>query len=446
MSKSNSNLSERGNILANNPARVDDDLFAEACQNLYCPDKNPNGSFPLNVAENHLMGSIIKSQLGSIIQQYEIPDWVLNYTNTLGHPEIRTEIAKFMELHLCKCSIPYDTIGLSAGASAIIEVSSFMLANPGDVAVIPAPSYPMYTNDLGVKSGIVRFDLQTHFEIKEIGSEAPVKVELLDKTWDELKVQGKCFKLLVLSSPDNPTGCIYTEHELRKLANWCIQHEVHMIVNEIYGLSLIDTQDDVLKQDYSMEGAYSSFAKLMNELNSDYLHLWYAFSKDFAMSGLRIGIVHSLNKAFMKGLGNVNIPHMVSNFTQWLVGAMLKNTDFIEEYILENKKRLTQSYKLMVTTLRKHDIPYVPSRGGFFLWMDLSKYLYEDSDHGEKQLWLDLYENTGVLLTPGIGFQHQKKGLFRIVYTAISFAHLEIAMDRMANYLISREASTDYKI
>jgi 1-aminocyclopropane-1-carboxylate synthase len=157
------------------------------------------------------------------------------------------------------------------------------------------------------------------------------------------------------------------------------------------------------------------------------------------MSGLRIGVVHSLNKAFIKGLENVNVPHLVSNFTQWMVGEMLKNTDFIEEYILENKKRINQSYKLVIAILKKHSIPYTPSRGSFFVWVNFSKYLYEDSDQGEKQLWLDLYENTGVLLTPGIGFQHQKKGLFRIVYTAVSFAHLEVAMDRMITYLISRE-------
>ena len=436
MNKYYSSLSARGNILATNPARVDFELFAEATQNPYCPDKNPNGSFPLNVAENQLMASIIKSQLTSVIKQNEIPDWVLNYTHFLGHPDIRTEIARFMELYLCKCSIPYDTIGLSAGASAIIEISSFILANPDDVVVIPAPSYPMYTNDLGAKSGINRFDLQTHYDIQEIGSGAPVKIELLDKAWADLNDQGKCFKLLLITSPDNPTGCMYTEQELRKLADWCILHEVHMIVNEIYGLSLIDTQDDALQQDYSIEGAYSSFGKLMNELNSDYLHLWYAFSKDFAMSGLRLGIVHSLNKAFIKGLENVNIPHMVSNFTQWVVGEMLKNTDFIKSYILENKKRINQSYKLVVASLRKHDIPYIPSRGSFFVWVDFSKYLYENSDQGEKQLWLDIYENTGVLLTPGIGFQHQKKGLFRIVYTAVPFAHLEVAMDRMTTYLV----------
>ncbi len=437
----NTGLSLRGNKLATNPARVDFEIFLEASQNIYNPTDNPDGAFPLNVAENHLTASIIKDQLTSIIQQKNVPDWVLGYTDLLGHPDVRIQVARFMEQHLCKCPISHETIGLSAGASAIIEVSSFILANPGDVVVIPAPSYPMYTNDLGLKSGMIRYDLQTHYDLHEIGSKAPVNIELLDKTWDELKAAGKCFKVLLITSPDNPTGCMYAERELRKLAEWCMQHKVHMIVNEIYGLSLIDTEGALHKMNYSDEGTYTSFAKIMHVANSDYLHLWYAFSKDFAMSGLRVGVVHSLNKAFIKGYGNANVPHLVSNITQWMIGELLKDDDFIEQYIIENKIRLNQSYQLVIKTLNKLEVPYIPSRGSFFIWADFSKYLQENTDQSEEQLWLDIYKNTGVLLTPGIGFQHQKNGLFRIVFTAVSFTHLEVAMNRMSDYLLGRKIS-----
>jgi 1-aminocyclopropane-1-carboxylate synthase len=436
MGHPSSSLSTRGRASAENPARIDFELFMEANQNLYCPDSNPDGAFPLNVAENTLSTSTIKAQLTSILQQNEMPDWVLNYTDLLGHPEVRAEVAQFMEHYLCKCPIDADTIGFSAGASAIIEVSSFVLANPGDVVVIPAPAYPMYTNDLGLKSGMERYDLQTHYDITEMGSEAPVTTAHLDKAWADLKTQGKCFKILLITSPDNPTGCLYTKQQLRQLADWCIAHKVHIIVNEIYGLSLIDTDDQDLQHDYVETTSYASFATIMHESESDYLHLWYAFSKDFAMSGLRFGVIHSLNESLMAGLGNLNIPHLVSNITQWMVGTMLKDTDFIESYIRENKARLSQSYKLVVETLRKANIPYVPARGSLFVWADFSKFLKEDSDKGQEVLWIDIFKNTGVLLTPGLGFQHQKKGLFRIVHTAVPLAHLEVAMDRMKSYLL----------
>jgi 1-aminocyclopropane-1-carboxylate synthase len=313
------------------------------------------------------------------------------------------------------------------------------LADTGDVVVIPAPSYPMYTKDLGTKSGVERYDLQSHYNLEEIGSKAPVDIPMLDKTLAELNSQNKCFKILLLTSPDNPTGCMYTEEQLKQLANWCITHKVHLIVSEIYGLSLIDTQDDLIKDSYQNYGTYASFAKTMAELNSDYLHLWYAFSKDFAMSGLRFGMLHTLNKDLLKGYDNANIPHMVSNITQWMVGEMLKDTVFVEQYIETNKLLLNNSYKLVVEAFDKIKVPYIPSRGSLFIWIDLSKFLKEDSDKGQEQLWIDIYNNTGILLTPGEGFQHLKKGLFRMVFTAIEINHLKVAMDRLIAFLIELE-------
>lgn len=439
MNRALSTLSKRGNHLAVTPARIDFEVFMEASQNLYCPIENPNGSFPLNVAENHLMASIIKDKITLITKNNSIPDWVLNYTHLLGNPDVRIEIARFMETYLCHCPISPDTIGLSAGASAIIETTSFILANSGDVVVIPAPSYPMYTNDLGLKSGVIRYDLQTHYDINEINSGSLISIASLDETWNELTAKGKRFKILLITSPDNPTGYMYSEAELKELAHWCIEHEVHMIVNEIYGLSLIETSVTTSKNDE--DATFPSFAKLMNELESDYLHFWYAFSKDFAMSGLRIGVVHSLNKEFIKGFENVNVPHLVSNLTQWIVGELLKDNTFIKPYIAENKLRLTHSYKLTIGHLEKIGVPYYSSKGSFFVWADFSKYLEENSDEGEMQLWLDIYKNTGVLLTPGIGFMHQKKGCFRIVFTAVSFDHLEVAMQRMTTYFMDRNTS-----
>jgi aspartate/methionine/tyrosine aminotransferase len=235
-------LSSRGKTLASTVAKIDFDLFKEASQNQYCPKKNPKGAFPLHVAENSLMTSFMKDQLDAILSQHKVPEWVFQYTDLLGHPEVRAEIARFMEKYFCRCPVDPDTIGFSAGTSAIIEVSSFILGDKGDVVVIPAPAYPMYTSDLGVKSGLIRYDLQTHYHLEEHGSEGPVKREMLDEAWAELNASGKNFKLLLITSPDNPTGVVYSEQQLRQLADWCMQHKVHMVVNEIYGLSLINTK------------------------------------------------------------------------------------------------------------------------------------------------------------------------------------------------------------
>ncbi len=428
-------LSTRGNHLATTPSRIDHALFMEAKQNLYDPEDNPSGSFPLNVAENQVMAPIIKAKLMTLLKNNEMPDWVMGYTHYLGHPEVRMMIARFMEQHLCDCTIHPDTLGLSAGATAIVEVTAFLLANPGDVVVIPAPAYPMYTNDFGIKAGISRYDLQTHDNLQEVGTRAPVTTDLLERTWATLKAEGRCFKILLISSPDNPTGCRYREDQLRELARWCLEHQVHMIVNEIYGLSLIDVSPIDRPLSTHGQDEYVSFAKIMEEFSSDYLHLWYAFSKDFGMSGLRCGIVHSLNKGFIAGLENINVPHMVSNMSQWMIKEMLSDDEFIKNYIEQNKKKITRSYQWVADNLKALGVPFIPSRGGIFVWIDLSDYLDADSDDAEAALWLNIYKLTGVLLTPGLEFNHSKKGLFRMVYTAVSFDHLKVALERLSTYL-----------
>jgi 1-aminocyclopropane-1-carboxylate synthase len=428
-------LSTRGHHLATTPSRIDHALFMEAKQNLYDPEDNPSGSFPLNVAENQIMAPIIMAKLMTVLKNKEMPDWVMGYTHYLGHPEVRVTIARFMEQHLCACKIHPDTLGLSAGATAIVEVTAFLLANPGDVVVIPAPAYPMYTNDFGIKAGISRYDLQTHDNLQEIGTKAPVTPDLLERTWATLKTEGRCFKILLISSPDNPTGCRYEEDQLRALARWCIEHQVHMIVNEIYGLSLIDTTPTDHPSSAQGQDEYVSFAKIMEEFVSDYLHLWYAFSKDFGMSGLRCGVVYSLNKGFISGLQNINVPHMVSNMSQWMIKEMLSDDEFIKNYIEQNKKQITRSYQWVVAALKLLDVPFIPSRGGIFVWIDLSSYLDANKDDAEIALWMNIYKQTGVLLTPGKEFKHLQKGLFRMVYTAVSFDHLKVAVERLSAYL-----------
>jgi aspartate/methionine/tyrosine aminotransferase len=74
------------------------------------------------------------------------------------------------------------------------------------------------------------------------------------------------------------------------------------------------------------------------------------------------------------------------------------------------------------------------------LWVDLSEFLEEDSESGEMSLWRRLFDETGVLLTPGVGFGHTKHGMFRVVYPCVQYEELEVAMIRLASYVENRRA------
>ena len=428
-------LSNRGARAAETPLRVDHALFHEAAGNLYHPIDNPTGALPLNVAENRLSWPELKAKIEAITATHEIPDWVPGYTSHRGAPEFREAAASFLAEHLTGCSIDPEHLGVSAGATSVIEMTSFILAESGDVAVIPAPSYPVYRQDLGNFSGVDRYDLVTHHEPSEIANGLILTVDDLEAAHRDIVEAGRRFRILILTTPDNPTGGIYSERQLLEITEWCIEQGVHLVVNEIYGLSLIDTTHPALKQDYPDELTFSSFANIMAERKSDFLHLWYAFSKDLGISGFRVGLVYSQNAALLEAYTHLNLTHSVSNHTQWILQLLLTDSAFMTPYVARNKERLTESYAIVVGFLRRLGIPYVPSRGSHFVWIDLSEFLTDDSERAEMDLWRALYHATGVLLTPGAGFGHTRKGLFRVVYHCVSKAALTVAMDRLAGFV-----------
>jgi len=428
-------LSQRGQTAHNNVLRIDFELFFEANKNIYHKDTNPHGAFPLNTAENKQSWHLLKEKLELLNLEKSIPTWTANYTSCLGDEVFRKALAGFLEKFLAKSPIHPEHLGISAGATAIIEMTTWLLANRGDVAVFPTPSYPVYKQDIGNKAGIERYNLITHHEISEIKEKPALKIKHLEKAKKKIEKQGKKFKILVLTTPDNPTGLVYTIKQLNKIADWCIENHIHLIVNEIYGLSIIDTNHPKIKKDYKKSIDFISFAQIIQAKKSPYLHLWYALSKDLGISGFRVGAVYSLNEPFLKAYDNLNAPHLVSNHTQWMLSEVLSDHAFMEKYITHNQQALTESYALVVKHLRKLKIPYVPSRGSLFVWADFSEFLKNPTLKAETKFWEKLYQNTGVLLTPGEGFGHSKKGLFRIVFPCFGVAELGVAMGRIETYI-----------
>ena len=431
-------LSSRGARAAASPLRIDYDALRETERDRYHPTENAQGKIPLNIAKNRLSWPDLRAKIESIASSESIPDWVPSYTAAGGAPAFRKALAHFMGTHLTGCSIEPDEVVVSPGATGVIEMTAFVLAEEGDVAVIPAPCYPVYTKDLGNFSQIERYDLVTHHEISEIADGPLLTVDDLERAWKDITDSGRRFRLLILTSPDNPTGGIYSVERLNRIADWCIAHHVHLIVNEIYGLSIIDTAHPDISDDYVSKVEFSSFGQVMKARQSEYLHLWYSLSKDLGISGFRVGILWTLNKRALEAYENLNLTHSLSNYTQWVLSRVLTEDEFIHDFITRNQQRLTDSYALAARSFRAMGVPYVPARGSLFLWVDLSEFLGEDSESGEMRLWREIFDDTGVLLTPGVGFGHSKHGLFRFVYPCVQYDELEVAMVRLASYADKR--------
>jgi 1-aminocyclopropane-1-carboxylate synthase len=318
-------------------------------------------------------------------------------------------------------------------------MTALVLGDDRDVAAFPAPSYPVYKQDIGNIANLERYDIITHHDMSSIQNGTLLSIEHLENTKSDIKNQGKNFKMLVLTNPDNPTGIMYSREKLVEIADWCEANQVHLIVNEIYGLSLVDTSREEIKDDYSEQIDFVSFAQIMEKRKSDYLHLWSAFSKDFGISGFRVGLVYSHNELMIQAYTNLNYSHLVSNYTQWILKEVLEDIDWVKSYIQSNQQHLTEAYIVVVQSLKKLNIDYVPSRGSLFSWIDLSQFLAENTQAAENDLWLKIYDETGILLTPGEGFGHTKKGHFRIVYPFVQIEDLKVAMKRFENFIFAQK-------
>lgn len=426
-----STLSSRGYRATQTPLRSDMDLFFDAKENLWDTTTNPDGKFPLNVAENNLCWEELQQMIEQKLHEHTIPKWVSGYTGMGGHDSFLEAYTSFLSRHLAHQSLSTDRIAVSAGATAVMEVASWVLCDKGGVAVIPAPCYPVYTQDIGIKSRVERYNLTTHHHLDELKNGSIISIEHLKRAKNDIESQGKTFELLLLTHPDNPTGVIYTEDQLRELARWCTHNEIHILVNELYGLSLIDITHPDIAADYNDPPDFFSFIRIMEEEQSPYLHQAYGLSKDFGVSGFRIGSVYSHNDAFLEAYRNVNAPHMVSNMAQWIFEMIFKDEAFVDQYISLNQARLTDSYATVIKSLRTHSVPYVPARGSLFVWLDLSELMKDNSDESENRLWVSIYKESGILLTPGEGFGHSKRGLFRLVHSFMNTEAITVAVERL---------------
>lgn len=431
----NTHLSTRGQNAASKPLRMDLEIYQDAMENLYHPDQNPNGTFPMTVAENHLCWEMLRDKMQEISRNQEIPDWVASYGDPAGVLSFRAAVADFLAEFLINKPVDPETLACSVGATSVIEMTSFLLAESGDTAVIPAPSYPVYSADIGVMAGMKRFDLQTHHEVSELANGFPITLSHLENAKKEIEGKGSRFRMLILTSPDNPTGGIYSGKQLQEITEWCENEKIHLVMNEIYGLTPIDIHHPDISGDYPEPIEFVSFGSIMHKRKSPFLHLWYSFSKDFGISGYRVGVLHSYNGELITGYRNIGLTHAISNHTQWLMQEVLSDGAFIKKYLDSFQEALTKSYIKVHHTLKNLQIPFNPSYGSLFVWVDLSAFLEEETDEGQHSLWLEIFRETGILITPGNGFGHSKKGMFRMVISSISHSELELAMERFEGFL-----------
>ena len=296
-------------------------------------------------------------------------------------------------------AIVADELAVLAGAGAILEQLFYAIADPGDGVLVPTPSYAGFWSDLETRDELRIIPVPT-----SSASGFRLTTDDLDRA---LASADRPVKALLFTNPDNPLGRVATREQLLEILAWSERADIHVVFDEIYALSVFG------------ERPFVSAASLHDSLG-DRAHVVWAFSKDFGASGLRCGVLLSENLGVLRAVDGLSYWAACSGDTQHLLGRLIGDRPFVDDYLAQMRGRLRQTYAGVVAALDAHGIAQVPAEAGIFLLCDLRRFLDEPSFEAEDRLWRRIFDEANVNLTPGSACRIAEPGFFRLCYAAVA--------------------------
>ena len=331
------------------------------------------------------------------------------YTAASGIVELKKAVCYRMKED---CGIDYDPseVLIASGAKHNVYLAVRALVNPGDEVVIPAPFWVSYSEIVGICGGVPVVVQTREEEGFKLTPEA-LDAAITDNT-----------KCVLLNSPSNPTGMMYTGEELRALADVCIKRDVYIIADEIYYKLVYDGNEFV------------SIASLGEDVKERSIII-NGVSKSYAMTGWRIG--YSLAPAHITKVMSSYVSHSTaapSTLSQWAAVEALTGP---QEQVEEMRKAFEARRNYMVE--RVNGIPGVSClmpEGAFYVMMNVSKIFVKKSgdvviDSCDK-FASELLEKGLVAVVPGSGFD--APNYVRWSY-ATSMENIKEGMDRLEKFL-----------
>lgn len=207
------------------------------------------------------------------------------YTPASGTKDLKAAVAaKFQREN--NLSYGIENIVISNGAKHSLMNALGVILNPGDEVIIPTPCWVSYPEMVKLNDGVPVL-LKASEEEGFVVSAEKIASAITDKT-----------RAVIINTPSNPTGMIYSEEELRKIADLCVEKNIYVISDEIYEHLIYDG------------GKHTSIASF-NDKIKDLTIIINGVSKTFAMTGWRIGYTAS-NAALAKAMSSVQ-SHATSN-------------------------------------------------------------------------------------------------------------------------------------
>jgi aspartate aminotransferase len=321
-----------------------------------------------------------------------------HYTPSAGMPQLRQAVAEYIS-KTRKLDVKPEEVVVTPGAKPIMFFSILALVNSGDEVLYPNPGFPIYEsliNFVGAKPVPIPLEEENDF-----GFDAEyVKKTITKKT-----------KMIILNSPENPTGGVVTREQLKVIAD-CIRErgDVFVLSDEIYSRIIYEGKHESITQFSGMK---------------DKTILLDGFSKTYAMTGWRLGygvMRRDLAEKVAQLMTNSN--SCTCAFTQLAGVEALRGPQKEPERMDEEFRKRRE---VIVSGL--NNIPGITCKkphGAFYVFPNITKTGMDCRKLGDHLLY-----NAGVAVLPGTSFGKFGEGYLRLSF-ANSIENIKKAMERIA--------------
>ena len=321
------------------------------------------------------------------------------YVAAAGLPELRTALCEKLQKENGISYEPSQVLVANGGKHALSQVFQTLI-NPGDEVIIPAPFWLSYPEMVRVAGGIPVF-VKTSVEDGFLMSPAQLEAAITPKT-----------VAVVMNSPSNPTGMMYTPDQLRAIGEVAIKHDLWIVSDEIYEKMVYGGVEQV-----SMAAFGPDFYNHTITVNG--------FSKTFAMTGWRLGYAAG-PKAFMKALFALQ-SHMASapnTFAQWgAIAALQEAAPDVATMVKAFTERRERIYELLSSI---PGLKCPKPDGAFYVFPDISALGLTSLEFAQR-----LLEEQHVAVVPGVAFGDD--ACVRLSY-ACSMENIEEGCRRFADF------------
>lgn len=367
--------------------------------NMYDRETNPNGLINMGTAESHLVNGEVCDLLRKAAERMDLTGYNIHYNKFEGSDEFRTAIAQHWQKIIFKDEstvvLGKENVATCAGCTVALETLATLLAEPGDVFLIPAPYYSSFVDDIHERAGVIPVG---------VPCDEALDREVFEEAYAKVVKEGKRVRAVLFSSPNNPIGTVYKEGAVRGLLDFAMEHDLDVISDEIYAQTVFDP-----------EAEFVSTMKLVPASYRHRVHVTSSFAKDFVLSGFRTGLCISFNPCIIQGFASIIYYSSVSSHTQSLLTALLKSPEL--PGIMElSRQRLAAAYHIIAGGLEAIGVPTMKAQAGIFVMGDFSAYMEKQEFEAEHILWEKIYHELMINVSPGQLFGCGRPGWFRACY------------------------------